>query len=84
MKILAFGTNKSNDGFIPTFSFIQLFPHVPKFRDPLVYIGQPGRDDLESTRNRATEYILVEISHGMFRGMVPSAEPAYKATKTDT
>ncbi|KLJ07592.1 hypothetical protein EMPG_16950 [Blastomyces silverae] len=42
---------------------------------PIICIGQPGSEDLESTTDRKTDYGLVEISHGAFRGMIPGADP---------
>ena len=83
LEILASETKKGKEGCIPTSSLVPLSPRAPQFRDPLVYIGQPGRDDLESTRSRPTEYNLVKISEGIFRGMIPGADPAYN-TKIDT
>ncbi|KAJ0415778.1 trypsin-like cysteine/serine peptidase domain-containing protein [Aspergillus carlsbadensis] len=44
-------------------------------RAPIVCIGQPGADDLESERPRKTDYALVEISEGRLRGLIPRADP---------
>jgi hypothetical protein len=60
---------------IPEFSFVHLSTKSPKLRTPIMCIGQPGRDDLESTRNRKTKYNLVELSEGFFCGMMPGKDP---------
>ena len=58
-----------------------VFPHVPvsilapSIGDPIVCIGQPGRDDLESTTARETKYNLIEVSRGTFRGMIRDIDP---------
>jgi hypothetical protein len=44
-------------------------------RTPILCIGQPGADDLESERPRKTDYALVEISEGKLRGLIPNADP---------
>lgn len=41
----------------------------------IICIGQPGRDDLESSTARKTKYSLVEVSEGCFRGMVIGIDP---------
>ncbi|KAL2846369.1 hypothetical protein BJY01DRAFT_247273 [Aspergillus pseudoustus] len=42
---------------------------------PILCIGQPGADDLESDKPRKTDYALVEISEGRLRGMIAGADP---------
>ncbi|KAL4963170.1 S1 family peptidase [Aspergillus stella-maris] len=42
---------------------------------PIVCIGQPGADDLESKTPRATGYDLLEISEGRLRGLIEGADP---------
>ncbi|KAL4938058.1 hypothetical protein BDV06DRAFT_201780 [Aspergillus oleicola] len=42
---------------------------------PIICIGQPGADDLESKTPQATGYDLLEISEGRLRGMVDGAYP---------
>ncbi|RDW84151.1 S1 family peptidase [Aspergillus mulundensis] len=42
---------------------------------PIVCIGQPGADDLESSRPRSTGYGLLEISEGQLNGLIPGADP---------
>ncbi|KAL3476561.1 trypsin-like cysteine/serine peptidase domain-containing protein [Aspergillus californicus] len=44
-------------------------------RTPVICIGQPGADDLESSKPKSTDYDLVEISEGRLRGLVPGANP---------
>ena len=67
LKILAIESDAGKWGDIPTFSFVPLSPCAPTYRDAVVCIGQPGRDDLESTSSRRTKYNLVELSEGTFR-----------------
>ncbi len=55
------------EGDIPTFSFVPMSRCAPTYGDSIVCIGQPGRDDLESTSRRRTKYNLVELSEGIFR-----------------
>lgn len=62
-------------GDVPAFQFLLPSRHPPATGTPIVCIGQPGQDDLESTSARRTKYDLVEISEGVFRGMVPGANP---------
>lgn len=73
LKILAIESDVGKEGDIPTFSFVPLSPCAPTYGAPIVCIGQPGRDDLESTSSRRTKYNLVEISEGLFRGMIRGA-----------
>ncbi|KAL4863649.1 trypsin-like cysteine/serine peptidase domain-containing protein [Aspergillus spectabilis] len=42
---------------------------------PIICIGQPGADDLESATPRETGYELVSISEGRLRELVPGADP---------
>ena len=75
LKIIAIESDAGKEGDIPTFSFVPLSTCAPTYRDPIVCIGQPGQDDLESTSSRRTKYNLVEVSEGTFRGMIPGADP---------
>ncbi|KAL4923589.1 S1 family peptidase [Aspergillus undulatus] len=50
-------------------------PEAHSMRAPIVCIGQPGADDLESKRPRATGYDLLEISEGELMGLIPGADP---------
>ncbi|KAL2817598.1 trypsin-like cysteine/serine peptidase domain-containing protein, partial [Aspergillus granulosus] len=59
-------------------AFVSLPPlehSVSYMRTPIVCIGQPGADDLESAQPRKTDYDLVEISEGTLRGVIPGADP---------
>ncbi|PGH07636.1 hypothetical protein GX51_01645 [Blastomyces parvus] len=58
-----------------SFSYVTLASCTPAVDTPIICIGQPGSEDLESTTDRKTDYGLVEISHGAFRGMIPGADP---------
>lgn len=75
LKIIIIEASISKDGNIPNFRFVPLSSHAPVCKDPIICIGQPGLDDLESTSNRPTKYNLVEVSEGTFCGMVPGADP---------
>jgi hypothetical protein len=62
------------------FAFVSLPPSSSETADlytrtPILCIGQPGADDLESERPRKTDYALVEISEGKLRGLIPEADP---------
>ncbi|KAK6977931.1 trypsin-like cysteine/serine peptidase domain-containing protein [Favolaschia claudopus] len=57
------------------FPFLRPSTRPPVLRAPIVCIGQPGQDDLESTSARRTNYPFLEISEGKFRGMIPGADP---------
>jgi hypothetical protein len=62
------------------FAFVSLPPsslESPELyiRTPILCIGQPGADDLESAKPRKTDYALVEISEGKLRGLIPNADP---------
>ncbi|KAJ7739331.1 trypsin-like cysteine/serine peptidase domain-containing protein [Mycena metata] len=60
---------------VPAFQFLLPAASAPAKGTRVVCIGQPGQDDLESTSARRTKYHLIEISEGVFRGMVPGADP---------
>ncbi|KAJ6622317.1 trypsin-like cysteine/serine peptidase domain-containing protein [Mycena sp. CBHHK59/15] len=62
-------------GDVPAFQFLLPSTRAPAKGTRIVCIGQPGQDDLESTSARRTKYHLVEVSAGVFRGMVPGADP---------
>lgn len=74
-RIIAIESDIENSRLIPAFSFIPLSPSPPSPQTPIICIGQPGSEDLESTSVRRTKYNLVEISEGTFRGLVPNADP---------
>lgn len=57
------------------FSYVPLAAEPPSRGTQIVCIGQPGRDDLESTTSRKTRYNLLEVSEGHFRGMVSGVDP---------
>lgn len=42
---------------------------------PIICIGQPGADDLESAAPRKTAYDLIEISRGRLCGTIPNVDP---------
>lgn len=75
LKVIAIESSEGKSGDVPTFNSIYLSSEAPTIRTLLICIGQPGRDDLESSTARKTKYNLVEVSEGTFRGMVKGANP---------
>jgi hypothetical protein len=75
LKVIAIETDDINIGSLPVFRSVSLSMSKIPNKTPILCIGQPGRDDLESTSNRKTKYNLVELSEGMFRGMVRGVDP---------
>ena len=73
---ITFMENVGDSKYTPTsFPHIKLSSHLPKRNEPIFCIGQPGRDDLESTTRRKTTYNLIEVSEGRFRGLIPGVDP---------
>ncbi|KAE8450526.1 hypothetical protein EG329_006257 [Mollisiaceae sp. DMI_Dod_QoI] len=72
LKVVAIESDKGRA--MSTFPFVKLATSTPSTKMPIFCIGQPGRDDLESTSKRKTKYNLVEVSEGRFRGMVPGVD----------
>ncbi|OJD16058.1 hypothetical protein AJ78_03731 [Emergomyces pasteurianus Ep9510] len=66
-------TRGDNNG--TSFPFVALSPRMPAVNTPIICIGQPGSEDLESTTNQKTNYDLVEVSRGSFRGIIPGVNP---------
>ncbi|KAJ7069963.1 trypsin-like cysteine/serine peptidase domain-containing protein [Mycena amicta] len=60
---------------IPSFEFIRISDRAPATGTPIVCIGQPGQDDLESKTAQRTNYPFIFVSDGRVRGMVPGADP---------
>lgn len=75
LKVVAIESEAAKAGEVPVFRFVTLSEYAPSYKMPILCIGQPGRDDLESTSERKTKYNLVELSEGTFRGMVRGADP---------
>ena len=76
LQIIAVESADTGDpGHMPVFHYVQLSPSMPSLNTPIICIGQPGADDLESAKARKTKYHLVEISEGTFQGMVHNADP---------
>jgi len=46
----------------------------PVKNTPVVCIGQPGSDDLESRSPRKTGFRVIEVSRGRYRGITPGAD----------
>jgi Trypsin-like peptidase domain len=67
--------SKDRKNGIPSFTFAPLATRPPATKERIMCIGQPGRDDLESTGNKRTKYNLVEVSEGQLRGMIPDVDP---------
>ena len=75
-KIVAIETADTGESrYIPTFRYVRLASSLPKVKTPIICIGQPGSEDLESATVRKTKYNLVEVSAGTFRGLVRGANP---------
>ena len=75
LKVIAIESNNTYIGDVPVFPFISLSTTKFSYKMPILCIGQPGRDDLESTSERRTKYNLIEVSQGTFQGMVRGANP---------
>lgn len=76
LKIIAIEHPLPTPGeLVPTFISVPLPPRSPTPKSPIICIGQPGRDDLESSGNRRTKYNLVEISEGQLRGVLSGVDP---------
>lgn len=73
LKVVVMESDKG--GLMPTLPFVEITTDTLPSNMPIYCIGQPGRDDLESTSERKTKYNLVEVSKGKFRGMVPGVDP---------
>ncbi|TVY22129.1 hypothetical protein LHYA1_G009177, partial [Lachnellula hyalina] len=58
----------------PNFYALELYTGTLRYKMRILCIGQPGRDDLESKAGGKTPYDLVEVSSGVFRGMVAGAD----------
>lgn len=58
----------------PEFTFVRLSASQSTTA-PIICIGQPGADDLESKSPRKTAYDLVEVSRGRLCGMIPDVDP---------
>ncbi|KAF3384794.1 hypothetical protein F1880_001734 [Penicillium rolfsii] len=58
----------------PVFAFVPLSTSLSTTA-PIICVGQPGADDLESVAPRRTSYDLIEISKGRLRGLIPDVDP---------
>jgi hypothetical protein len=70
LRVIAIESSEGVEGYCPMFTFVTLSNATPSYKMPIICIGQPGREDLESSTYRRTKYNLMEISKGKFRGMV--------------
>jgi hypothetical protein len=75
LALLKVITIELNDRDFESFRYVPISSSPATSKMPVICIGQPGRDDLESTSERKTKYNLVEISQGTIRGMVKGADP---------
>ena len=75
LKIIAIECKPSDSGDIPVFPSVRLGSQSLNPRVPIICIGQPESEDLESETVRRTKYDLVEVSEGVFRGLVRNADP---------
>ncbi len=74
LKVIAIESHSPKYGEIPEFKSVSLHEGPLSYKTPILCIGQPGRDDLESTSERKTKYNLVEVSEGTFRGLVKGVD----------
>lgn len=65
----------NSENNIPHFSFVNLAAQLPDAKTQIICIGQPGSDDLESLNNRKTKYKLIEVSEGLYQGMISEKDP---------
>lgn len=70
LLIITIESSHTKEGQSPIFPYVPLSEKELPYRVPILCIGQPGRDDLESTSAERTKYNRVEVSEGTFRGMV--------------
>ncbi|KAL8991677.1 MAG: hypothetical protein Q9169_007755, partial [Polycauliona sp. 2 TL-2023] len=75
LKIISIEASSDGKALTTAFPHVRIARNLPKCLDPIICIGQPGRDDLESTTKRKTTYNLVKVSEGRFCGMVPGVDP---------
>ncbi|ODH50728.1 hypothetical protein GX48_03236 [Paracoccidioides brasiliensis] len=57
-----------------SFQFVTLCPGKSTVKTPIICIGQPGSEDMESATARKTEYNLIVVSRGALRGTIPGAD----------
>ncbi|KAJ6564676.1 trypsin-like cysteine/serine peptidase domain-containing protein [Mycena capillaripes] len=74
LKIVVLESAADTDA-VRTFPFIHPAAHAPTKGTPIICIGQPGQDDLESVSARRTKYPFIEVSEGSMCGMVEGADP---------
>lgn len=74
-QVIAVECDIGYSGLSPVFASIGLSLQPPPARANIICIGQPGRDDLESTSARKTTYNLVEVSNGNLRGYIEGVDP---------
>ncbi|EFR01721.1 AT hook domain-containing protein family protein [Nannizzia gypsea CBS 118893] len=77
MKIVAMESKDAGgkgEGIVCHFPYVQLAPKRPTVNTPIICIGQPGMDDLESNTPAKNKFDFVELSSGKFRGMVAGGD----------
>ncbi len=75
LKVIAIESSEGKTGDVWIFRFVEPSSEALAIRTRIICIGQPGRDDLESSTAQRTKYNLIEVSEGTFRGMVKGADP---------
>lgn len=65
----------SATGRVPVFASVKIADGMPKPGTRVVCVGQPGREDLESEKRKKTDYELIEVSYGKYRGIAKGADP---------
>lgn len=74
-RVVAIESETIDSDASPVFAAVRLSPNQPPGRAKIICLGQPGRDDLQSTSARKTTYDLIEVSSGVLRGVVEGADP---------
>ncbi|CAD6447775.1 2303cfb5-d1fa-4227-90b3-8b377ecb0daf [Sclerotinia trifoliorum] len=76
LKVISIEVDDENsENTIPQFSYVNLATQLPETNTSIICIGQPGSDDLESSNDRKTKYKLIEVSEGLFHGMMSGKDP---------
>ncbi|KAK6338070.1 hypothetical protein TWF696_001541 [Orbilia brochopaga] len=65
--------NREGNGGTP-FPYMAISPTAPKVHSRIFCIGHPGSEDLESPTPRRTNYGVLHVSGGRYRGVVDGAD----------
>jgi len=75
LRIIAMESEPVNNAEFSKITSVPIYEGKSTYKMPILCIGQPGRDDPESASDRGTKYNLVEVSRGVYRGMVQGSDP---------